>query len=297
MKMSDFVVFILTHGRPNNVYTYSTLRKQGYTGRIVFVIDDEDECADEYFAAYGRENVVMFNKAQVAEKFDEIIPGDRRTIVYARNACFDIAEYLGCRYFMELDDDYTAFRWRFDNEFNYLTGTPRIKNLDAVFNALLEFYKAIPAKSIAMAQGGDFVAGRLSKVGREVGTKRKAMNSFICDTQRRFTFIGRINEDVNTYVWRGMVGDIFLQTSQVDLQQKQTQSNKGGMTDVYVDSGTYLKSFFSVMVAPSCVKIGLMGNKKKSEQKRLHHVVAWKKAVPKIISEKCKKNNGKNGKK
>lgn len=289
MKMNDFVVFILTHGRPNNVYTYPTLRKQGYTGRIVFVIDDEDECADEYIAAYGRDNVVMFSKARVAEMFDEIIPGDRRTIVYARNACFGIAEKLGYRYFMELDDDYTAFRWRFDNEYNYLSAMPRIKNLDAVFNALLGFYKNIPAKSIAMAQGGDFVAGKLSKVGREVGTKRKAMNSFICDTQRRFAFVGRINEDVNTYVWRGSVGDIFLQTSQVDVQQKQTQSNKGGMTDVYIDSGTYLKSFFTVIVSPSCVKIGLMGNKKAAGQKRLHHVVAWKNAVPKIISEKYKK--------
>lgn len=293
MIMDDFVAFILTHGRPKNVYTYFTLRKQGYTGRIVFVIDDEDKCADEYISTYGAENVVMFSKAEVAATFDEVIPGDRRTIVYARNACFDIAKKLGYRYFIELDDDYTAFRWRFDSEFNYLTATPRINNLDAVFKALLVFYKSIPAKSIAMAQGGDFIGGRHSQGGKEISAKRKAMNSFICDTQRRFSFIGRINEDVNTYVWRGSLGEIFMQTSQVDLQQKQTQSNAGGMTDVYLDSGTYLKSFFTVIVAPSCVKVGLMGNKK-AEQKRLHHVVAWNNAVPKIVREIHKKQHKSN---
>lgn len=291
--MDKFVAFILTHGRPKNVYTYFTLRKQGYTGRIIFVIDDEDKCADEYISTYGKDNVVMFSKTEIAATFDEIIPGDRRTIVYARNACFDIAEKLGYRYFIELDDDYTAFRWRFDGEFNYLSSTPKINNLDAVFKALLEFYKSIPAKSIAMAQGGDFIGGRTSQCGKEIQAKRKAMNSFICDTQRRFSFVGRINEDVNTYVWRGSRGEIFMQTSQVDLQQKQTQSNAGGMTDVYLDSGTYLKSFFSVIVAPSCVKVGLMGNKKRAEGKRLHHVVKWNNAVPKIIRDIHKKNSEK----
>lgn len=40
--------------------------------------------------------------------------------------------------------------------------------------------------------------------------------------------------------------------------RKHNQKNKGGMSDVYIDKGTYLKSFYSVMFAPSCVKIGLM---------------------------------------
>lgn len=286
--MKDFVAFILTHGRPKNVLTFASLRKHGYTGRIVLVIDDEDKCADEYITAFGRDNVAMFSKAQIATTFDEVIPGDRRTIVYARNACFDIAKNLGYRYFIELDDDYMDFRWRFDENYDYLTSTPRIKNLDAVFNAMLKFYKSTPIKTIAMAQGGDFIGGRYSRAGEAVSTKRKAMNSFICDTQRRFSFIGRINEDVNTYVWRGSLGELFLQTSQVDLFQKPTQSNSGGMTDVYLDSGTYLKSFFTVIVAPSCVKINLMGNKT-TEFKRLHHSVRWRNAVPKIIDEHWRK--------
>lgn len=40
---SDFVVFILTHGRADSVITDKTLRKCGYTGPIVYVIDNEDK--------------------------------------------------------------------------------------------------------------------------------------------------------------------------------------------------------------------------------------------------------------
>ena len=32
--MEDFAIFILTHGRPNNVITYNTLKTSGYTGDI-----------------------------------------------------------------------------------------------------------------------------------------------------------------------------------------------------------------------------------------------------------------------
>ena len=42
MRNKDFVAFILTHGRADNVITYNTLRNHGYTGRIVLIIDDED---------------------------------------------------------------------------------------------------------------------------------------------------------------------------------------------------------------------------------------------------------------
>ena len=42
MIKEDFTVFILTHGRPNNVKTYKTLKRFGYTGKIHIVIDNED---------------------------------------------------------------------------------------------------------------------------------------------------------------------------------------------------------------------------------------------------------------
>jgi hypothetical protein len=108
----NFVAFILTHGRPDRVHTYNTLKKLGYTGRIVIVIDNEDKTADEYRKRFG-DQVYQFDKAGIATRMDEGDNfGDRRAIVYARNACFEIAEELGIDYFIQLDDDYTEFRYR-----------------------------------------------------------------------------------------------------------------------------------------------------------------------------------------
>ena len=135
----------------------------------------------------------------------------------------------------------------------------------------------LPVKTIALSQGGDHMGGN----PRKNRFKRKAMNSFVCDTQKPFLFRGRINEDVNTYVSLGRSGDLFFTDMQLQLNQLETQTNAGGMTDVYLDSGTYVKSFYTVMAAPSCTSINLMGR----FNKRLHHKIDWRKAVPLIIPE------------
>ncbi len=281
----DFVVFILTHGRVDNQYTYRSLCEQGYTGRCVFILDNEDEQVEEYKRRYGEENCYVFDKLAMSKRIDEVFRGDRRVIVYARNACFDAARDLGYKYFMELDDDYTSFVWRFDAECAYNSKTPKIKNLDTVFESMLRYYASIPLTSLAMAQGGDFIGGSSNQMLQSIGTKRKAMNSFICSVDRPFEFKGRINEDVNAYTQLTSIGKIFLTIVQCNLQQKITQSNSGGMTDVYRDSGTYVKSFSSVIVFPSGVKVTLLN----SRHKRIHHNVYWENTAPKILQEKWRK--------
>lgn len=285
MKNKDFVVFIMSHGRADNVITYKTLKEQGYTGKIVIVIDTDDKQGDEYKRRFGEENVAVFNKDDIAKRFDEIIRGDKKTIVYARNACFDIAEKMGYRFFLELDDDYEYFCFCYNKEGNALVRSRNTRKLDDIFDVMVDFLKeAEQVSSIAFAQGGDFIGGNRNRTKPKVS--RKCMNSFFCDTRRRFWFLGRINEDVNTYTTLGSRGKIFLTTYLFSLNQKQTQANKGGMSDVYNESGTYLKSFFSVIGMPSAVKISDMG-----KNKRIHHNVQWKNSVPCIIREDYKKKN------
>ena len=285
----DFVVFILTHGRVNSQYTYKSLCAQGYSGRCVFVVDNEDAQAEDYKNRFGAENVYVFDKLAESKKIDEVFRGDRRVIVYARNVCFDIARELGYKYFIELDDDYTSFVWRFDANCRYTPKTPKIKSLDNVFRIMLEYFVNSPLTSLAMAQGGDFIGGSSNQMLRTIGTKRKAMNSFICSVDRPFMFKGRINEDVNAYTQLTSIGKIFLTIVQCNLQQKITQSNAGGMTDVYNDSGTYLKSFSTVIVYPSGAKVTLLN----SHHKRIHHNVNWERTAPKILQEKWKKGGEK----
>ena len=281
--MDDFCIFILTHGRANNVITYKTLIRGNFTGKIYIVIDDEDDTASDYYKRFG-DKVLMFSKEEIAKTFDE---GDnfkdRRCIVYARNACFDLAKKVGCKYFMQLDDDYVRFEFRSSESGKLLTA--EVKNIEKVFSAMLTLYKSSKCLTMAMSQGGDYIGG-VDNIDMKKGYKRKAMNSLLCSTERPFKFFGRLNEDVNFYTNRGRCGDLIFSIYGVMLQQKQTQSGAGGMTDIYMDNGTYVKSFYSVMYAPSCVKIGQMGNT--SETMRIHHQVKWNNTVPKILTEAVK---------
>lgn len=283
--MGKFAVFILTHGRPDRVITYRTLRKQGYTGRIILLVDDMDSQKDEYVKNFGDE-VYVFPKSTMEQDFDMGDNfSDKRGVIWARNANFSVAEKLGIKYFIQLDDDYQQFELRFSHLLEY--GTPYLKDgLDAIFTAMVRFYIVSGCHSVAMAQGGDFLGGSESPKAQKVQLMRKCMNSFVCSTDRPFKFIGRINEDVNTYVHLGSKGMLFFTTSQVSLVQRRTQQNAGGMTELYLDSGTYVKSFYSVMYQPSSVKIRVLN----STHPRIHHAVKWKNTVPCILRETVKKS-------
>lgn len=287
--LQDFAAFILTNGRPDRVKTYETLRRSGYTGRIVLVVDDLDKTKDEYIARYGDE-VVIFDKRAIAQTFDQGDNfGDMRAIIYARNASFEIAKRLGIRYFIQLDDDYVSFYFRFTEKLEYTQ--KNIHCLDTVFAALLRFFVNSGCDTVAMAQGGDYLGGPERAFcfwdgeSSKVGLHRKCMNSFICSTDRPFQFVGRINEDVNTYTRQASTGLLMFTTNQVSLNQLMTQSNSGGMTELYLDSGTYVKSFYSVMYHPSSVSVRVM----RCSNARLHHQVSWKHTTPKILRESLKK--------
>lgn len=283
-KNNDFAVFILTHGRPDKVITYQTLKKMNYNGNLYFIVDNEDKTIDKYIENFGKENVIMFDKKQMADKIDEANNFDnRKVIVHARNACFDIAKSLGIKYFIQLDDDYTDFRYKLIID-DKICNKP-IKNINNTFEYLLEYYKNTKALSIAFAQEGDFIGGIDNGNGIYRFSKRKCMNSFICSTDRYFNFIGSINEDVNTYTTLGSRGELFLTIPFVALTQKQTQSQGGGMTDVYKLSGTYVKSFITVMMQPSSVGVSMM----RSSNPRLHHSINWKITAPVIIDDCNKK--------
>lgn len=230
MRNKDFVVFILSHGRANNIYTIKALKKWNYTGDWYIICDNEDKTIEQYYENFGKDRVIVFDKLAISKTFDTFdLSDDRKTIVYARNVCFDIAKKLGYRYFLELDDDYKEFQFRFPENNKLKLVYPL--SLDDVFDAMLDYYKSINCLSLAFAQGGDFIGGLESRYSQKV--LRKAMNTFFCDVQRPFTFIGRINEDVNTYCLLGSKGELFLTITDMMINQADTQINSGGMSDVY----------------------------------------------------------------
>lgn len=287
-NLDNFAVLILCHGRPDNTPTFETLRTYGYTGRIIIVCDDEDDTVDKYRENFGADNVVLFNKDEALKTFDTMdITKDRRCAVYARNACFDIAKQLGVKYFCEMDDDYTTMPYRYEEDGKMYRS--RSANLDAVFDAYIDFMETNEnIYSVAFGQPGDFIGGIGSRLHKR-GYTRKCMNSWICSVDRHFIFNGTMNDDTNTFCIYGHRGKVFLTFDFIMIDQPETQQVKGGMTDIYKGNGTYMKSFYTVMLCPSFVKIDMMGDR----HYRIHHSIDWECACPKIISGEFKKEEKK----
>lgn len=279
----DFAVLILSHGRADKVRTIQTLKRCGYTGKTYIVIDDMDDQEARYRELYG-DMVVQFDKRKASEGSDVMdADDDMRIVLYARNSCFEIAKKLGLTYFLELDDDYNAFDLRYED--NGSLRAYSVDDMDSLCDAMIEFLETSGAQTVAFAQAGDLIGG-IDGTKFKQQVLRKAMNSFFCKVDRPFQFIGRINEDANTYALLGSQGKLFLTITRVALTQALTQTNEHGLTDVYLKYGTYVKSFYTVMCMPSAVKVYWM----QAKHTRMHHMVSWDYCVPKILSDRWKKH-------
>lgn len=283
MADPGFCVFILSHGRPHAQETLRTLKKGGYSGAWYIVLDDEDATAPEYAARYGASRILTFSKEAVARTMDTAdLSPSRTSVVYARNACFDLARKLGVGRFLELDDDYNHWEYRYEQGGRLKLS--EIRDLDRLFSAMLAFLDDSGAASVALAQGGDLIGGAGSRNWRNQ-VLRKAMNTYFCRTEDTWRFVGRLNDDVNTPVTLSHRGLLFFTTAMAMVRQPATQKRPGGMTGVFRAEGTYAKSFYPVMMCPSAVQVWMLP----VEHPRIHHHVNWVACAPKILPESFRK--------
>lgn len=284
IDLDKFVIIVLCHCRPNDTMTPGVLRKFNYTGDIILLLDDEDETIDQYRNNYPEYKIETYSKDEYMKWVDAMDnTGDKRCAVYARNACFDVAEKYGYKYFCQMDDDYVSIPYRYiDGPTLYRSNDVK---LDEVFKAYLEFMDTNDnIGSVAFAEPGDFVGGVGSNLNKKIYLQ-KCMGSWICFTDRRLYFKGTMNDDVNTYSLGGSRGQLFYTFNFIMIDTPPTQSIKGGMTDIYMGQGTYTKTFYTVMCCPSFVKVDMFGDR----YYRIHHKFKWENAIPKLISGDFKK--------
>lgn len=283
----QYGVFILSHGRPDKQLTYTTLRREGYTGPIRIVCDDEDSTVEQYKKNFPGE-VLVFHKLDAIAKTETFYNQPyHKAVIYARGTLYDYSKELGWTHFIMMDDDYyhIYFKW---NHYYKEVGLTRFKGmeaqrLDELFDATFDLLACSSASTISYAQGGDTMGGSSGKAGTHFYS-RKAMNSHFVDVSKPLQFRGFVNEDVNLYAEAPMNKFIF-QSNRVSVDPAHTQQYGGGATDMYLAFGTYVKSFMSVICAPSAVKVKMLGP-------RIHHLVKTKNVAPVLISGRWKKADG-----
>lgn len=283
---NDFAIFILTHNRADCVVTMDMLKRTNYSGKYYLLVDNYDEQIEKYKHNFGEDRVVVFDKDEVAMWTDAgDNTGKLTAILWARNVSFYIAEKLGLKYFMMLDDDYKMFRLKYVTKNRDALHERYLFLMEEAINMLIDFLDDTNSMAVAFAQCGDWIGGIENRYLNHL-VRRKCMNSFLCRVDRKFKFAGRMNEDVTTYVRNAMTGKLMFTIMPIVINQVQTQLLDGGMSKEYKAEGTYAKSFYSVMYAPSAVKVSYIQGQKNF---RIHHNVSWNNCETKIIREKYKK--------
>ena len=282
MDKDSFAIFIMSYNRPN-IYTLKLLKKYNYIGKYYIIIDDSDPELKEYKKRYNEE-LIIFNKKEISYEFDIMDNlGIRNVGVYARNFINKISKEMGLKYILVLDDDYIALAYKKDDG-DVLREKQAPLDINIIIEYMLDFLIETNADSVALAQAGDYIGGMNANMILK-GYSRKCMNSWFMKTDNDIKFNGAMNDDVNTYTYYGSIGKIFLTYGRLFFRQIQTQSDDGGMSGIYNQTGTYLKTFYTKMLMPSCIDINPMGQ----NHLRIHHSIKWNNCVPKIIDGRWKK--------
>ena len=281
-----FTIFIMSYNRCDFLFnkTLKLLKKYEYTGDWYVVVDDNDPQLDKYKKRIPENKLLIYNKKEIGSTFDNMDNfGIQHVVAYPRNFINQIVKTMDYDYYLVLDDDYIALAYKKD-DYEILREKPAPKKIDKIIEYMIEFLENSNIHTVCLAQAGDYIGGMNSNMIIK-GYSRKCMNSFFAKKETNLDFIGHINEDVNTYIYYGSLGKVFLTYGRLFFRQEQTQLNKGGMSEIYINNGTYLKSFYSKMIMPSCIDIVPMGQ----NHLRIHHNVKWNNCVPMIIDERWKK--------
>ena len=272
----DFAVLICSHGRAETLTSYKVLREQGYTGKIIIVIDDEDDQSELYKASY--EFVEVFCKEDYFRVIDGVIQGKQKSVIYARNACFNIEKKYGLLYFVEMDDDFTDISARYVDAGKLRS--KKIMQLDELFEEMILFFEHKNVVSLSLGVQGDYIGGAESR-GVKQGIMRACFGGFfLMKTDRRVNFVASMNEDYVTSLLGGQRGDLFLRLGVVMASSKLMGGNIAGNQETYEKFSPFTRAFLGVITRADAVKV----NNNNQIQ------VSWKNAVPMIISERWKKH-------
>lgn len=276
-----FAIFILSHGRAETITTYEAMRKNGYTGDMYVVIDNEDDQEPIYREKFGKE-IIQFDKRDYVPLTDlGDLDDDRRIGVFARNFIQDKAQEMGYQYHLQLDDDIHGIAIR------YADGDKlrayNCKNIDAVLEAILEYMDNTPFTSMSLGLQAYLIGGMNLTWKKQLVPK--CMTTFIMRASDKRYFHMRMNDDITTSAINNMRGHMYYSIVPIMVEVDETQVQKGGMTEIYQDNGTYRKSFYTVMALPSCTKISSMG----ITDYRVHHQIMWNNCAPRILSDRYRK--------
>lgn len=277
-----FAIFITTHGRADNQITLNTFKSLGYTGDWYLVLDNTDSQYDAYVANYGLEHIVVFNKQHFIDETDccQSVP-QPKAVVFARNAVELIAQCLGYKYFMVVDDDVTNLRLRYP-ENGSLKSAKLHNHIDQILDMAVQYLATTNLACVTFGFTNTYRGG-VASVEKFTSRNRLCAELFIRNGNIPVNWRANFVEDLITSIDVGVRGDVCLQFMPIQLELCMNEGAlPGGMSEAYNATGRFKFYSMPAIIYPNCVSVEFDGTKWKTRTKAEY-------SVPKIISSRYRK--------
>lgn len=251
MKNKSFAIFILTYKRPNEQITLETLRRQGYTGDIYAIVDNTDDTIEELKKQCkdSFKDIIIFDKKEYYDKTDTMDNfNNLKSVLYARNACIDIAEKMKLKNFMMIDDDVKQIVFRYEQDGKLKA--KEIKNLDGVLDAIIDFENSNDIIScLGVGNAGSYIGGLEGRYKK--GLELPVYCIFILKGENNIRFTGTSNEDETWWIKNCQLGKQTYAILKIAQNTFERGQNDGGLKEMYEEIGTYMRNFYSLIAYPS----------------------------------------------
>ncbi len=247
------IVYIKTHGRPGKQLTYNTLREAGYTGDIVLVIDNEDECGVGYLEFVKHDDRLwlhIFDKQKLVDEIDSGTNIPKRDVnLYAWVACERFAEQDGNDFFIMADDDITRFRYRYLED-GHLKSIPITQNLDRVFEHIQNYMEC---SNIAAASTGIPQMYFSKELDENLWKYRVAYQFVFRNPKFDMNWVSEYEEDIITSINMSKEGKYVTCLPMIQHDAVALGKSDGGMKSMYDENNSrFSLAEYGHIFNPSC---------------------------------------------
>ena len=247
--MNECAIFILSNGRPDKVKTYDYL-KTSFGGDVYILCDDQDETLPDYKNKFGSK-VIVFNKDEWVKKSDPMDNfNSKKSVLYARNAVFEIAAAMGYRYFAMADDDIKDLQFRYEQD-GKLLAKP-VSNLDKVIDYIVQLMNTTAISYFSFGTDKNFIGGVQNR-NFQKKVIDKVYNFIICKSGQQHSYKGIMNEDEIHNVISLSTGVLLKSLTAIQIVMEPVgKGETGGNSETYKENGyySYTRNFYPIIACP-----------------------------------------------
>ncbi len=287
---NKLVVFILSHKSPNKCETLDTLKKLGFNGECFIIIDDEDDCLEEYKKVYN-DSLIVYHKESYKYSVDMgySLNGDVSFshAVYARNAVEDIAHNFGIKYFAVSDDDIYDFKFRIPMHEYHKLPTLDVEDINEPLSLYFRYVMDCDIPCLGIGTPNFYIGGYDKIVSGNYLNRKQVSNFYIRNLNYKIDWLMPI-DDFSTSSINNFRGNLFFSLYPLELiarpqyTQKIITGKEGGEVEFYRKNSTWKQSYCSYILMPSFISL-------KFYKTRYIPSVKSENAYPKIISSVFKR--------